>query len=238
MITAAPFNINNPKKSTKRQTPHDLHNQTSICLPKSNRINANQSINMSMNMTRPIIDENIKLGYTDNTVQLTIQVDFKDHALSIATACHQARPIYDLKKDIFKKIGKQFPYTIDEMISNSYLILNGAQRIENDLLSLKTHGITNDNNLKNLALIIDMLYFPLENQIGSGQKMSQNDGSKPYIPLLQKVLAGNYHTSPHVEELMNMTEDQLKNIDNFTVFNDDGSIEFIGITDVTYVNID
>lgn len=56
--------------------------------------------------------------------------------------------------------------------------------------------------------------------------------------LLPKLTTTGYSLEPSMQELARMTTDQLKNVEKFTVKNQHGKIEFIGLTNVTSLNID
>ena len=54
-------------------------------------------------------------------------------------------------------------------------------------------------------------------------------------PILTKEL---YHTEPPLEELHSMTDHELSAVRGFKVYNQFGSIEWIGLADLTGVNLD
>jgi hypothetical protein len=56
-----------------------------------------------------------------------------------------------------------------------------------------------------------------------------------YKPILTK---SGYITEPSFEELIRMKKQELERVENFSISNEYGRIEFPGFTDLTYVNID
>lgn len=64
---------------------------------------------------------------------------------------------------------------------------------------------------------------------------SRDGRGQSYMPRLTKP---GYSTSPSMDDLMSMTEDQLKQVDNFTVSSPYGKIDFMEPTDVTFQDLD
>ena len=56
-----------------------------------------------------------------------------------------------------------------------------------------------------------------------------------FQPVLTKE---NYFTLPDFDVLMKMSLNELEKVENFSIFNEYGKIEFQGFTDLTYVNLD
>lgn len=74
-----------------------------------------------------------------------------------------------------------------------------------------------------------------ENQSQNNPEEEEEEKEKDYHPILTKP---GYHTQPKMSELAKYSFETLMEIDNFCVFNEDGMVEFEGLTDLTYVNLD
>ena len=125
------------------------------------------------------------------------------------------------KDDILGKIVnfvyKNFQIEKNQM--RDIKLLYGGQELDNCYL-LSDYGIQEGDT------IIANLDF--EN------KMKLNLPNKTILPLKSK----KFKTKPNYEKLCRMTEQQLSEIENFKIFNEFGSICFLGKTNVTNLDID
>jgi hypothetical protein len=81
----------------------------------------------------------------------------------------------------------------------------------------------------------------INNSTSKNSQMSENNANAnnslnntDFLPYMTK----NYHTQPDYNLLRTMTQDQLKKISNFKVWNGNGSIEYLEDVDLTKVNLD
>ena len=58
------------------------------------------------------------------------------------------------------------------------------------------------------------------------------------IEVVPKLRRADYETEPPLVQLMRMTEEELENVENFTVKNRHGKITFEGKTDVRMLDLD
>lgn len=59
--------------------------------------------------------------------------------------------------------------------------------------------------------------------------------NQSYLPILTKK---DYCTIPRFSELSKYNEEALQKVDGFTIYNQNGMIEFEDLTDLTYQNLD
>jgi hypothetical protein len=58
------------------------------------------------------------------------------------------------------------------------------------------------------------------------------------IEMLPNLTKAGYETTPSMKEICRMTVEELRNVENFSIFNEHGKIEFKGTTDLTKLNLD
>jgi len=63
------------------------------------------------------------------------------------------------------------------------------------------------------------------------------DNDQASEELLPKAPKEGYQTSPSMEQLLKMSVKELESVEKFTVFNEFGSVEWVGKTDVTRVDL-
>lgn len=133
-------------------------------------------------------------------------------------------------------------YPEEKIISNSELRVNNVtvdgstklkdiENIESSkiifVINLSINGVYQKSSKKTVTLNEDdaMLSF--------GKR-------KPVVnaALVPKFTKKNYVIHPPIMKLARMSEEELKNVENFTVSNEHGKIEWLGVTDLTCVDID
>lgn len=72
-----------------------------------------------------------------------------------------------------------------------------------------------------------------EHQEDKEDQDNDNDKDKSYIPIITTL-----STHPSIDEIQSMTKKQLRSLNNFSVYNENGKINFINPVDITYLNID
>lgn len=81
----------------------------------------------------------------------------------------------------------------------------------------------------------DKNHEKIEEQKKENQEINPNVISKEFLPKLTKE---NYVTIPNFPDLLSLDEESLKNIENFSIMNEHGRIDWEGFTDITYQDLD
>ena len=141
-------------------------------------------------------------------------------------------------------IGMPFYSTVDLMIDN---IPDQSQEQK----TIMKNNIVRDNYLQRLRLkdMIDKKIGEVVMDVPVSLKKEDVEGNihqsrhrkaerprlAPFIPVLTKM---GYFTEPEYHLICKMNERQLSSLDKFAIYNDYGRIEFIGLSDISYINLD
>jgi len=96
-------------------------------------------------------------------------------------------------------------------------------------------GLVNEENFDEFAQNNEEIYIPknLDNEENAENGVKEEE--EDFHPILTKP---GYFTVPKISELAKYSYETLREIESFCIFNDEGMIEFEGLTDVTFVNMD
>lgn len=102
-----------------------------------------------------------------------------------------------------------------------------------DLLENIKNGIINEANFEDFDN--DDIYMPYNNDEKYTENELNNEEENDFYPKLTKE---GYFTIPDMKDLLNYAFESLTEIENFTIYNEYGKIEFDDFTDITFLNLD
>ena len=127
---------------------------------------------------------------------------------------------------------------LDLLIKYKEILKNGQKLRE---VTFDAYFIPDSNNVKKIETVLENKNSELSQLISSSvlnrgnntQSVSNNSNQSP-TPSLSK----NYTTFPSMDELKNMTKEELKAVNTLTVKNSNGEVYYDCLMDLTYVNLD
>ena len=148
---------------------------------------------------------------------------------------HKSRDVSDLYSRAKSWMVDEFDFRPD--LGQEFVLLYKNKRIDKNV-TLKAAGLETDSKV--FVQIIDDDYDQVEEDLTTGQDQSAPkaaSGSQPDHNQYPKPPKKDYKVEPSMEKLLSMTIDELKAVDDLTVSNEFGSVQFLGPTDVTNVDL-
>ena len=186
-----------------------------------------------------ILNATIEKG--NKIVSLNVNVDFIDeHFVVEDLKINKSRTVDEFKSFVIKRIPKS-GYTSEHLFKKGIMIFN-------DTL---TNGSKKLRDVKDIETANVILRFDLcinDKLSKHSKKTIEEVDDDDFTPEIKEKLCNEkilpqfskmgYEIYPPMTKLARMSEDELRNVENFTVSNDYGKIEWVGPTDLTEVNID
>lgn len=186
-------------------------------------------------LKKEYIDDNISNNFN------FVKIIFKSNIYSIEFEREISLNLY------FKELKEN----LSELIIENYKLYNNFDLMyENKFVNDndKVHNISNRENV--IIDIIFHLFKKEQNKLIIDNKVSQKikkqtienikiknreKVNKKELPILEKE---GYLTIPTIPDLYNMSDDEIENVNNFTIYNNYGSILFPGKTNLKNLNLD
>ena len=141
--------------------------------------------------------------------------------------------IKELKQQIIDNLIQIYPIFINLNPSSFFLLLKNFELIENN--KLEDYNIKNGDKIY-IILIDNRIIENINNQKPHNNVIFYNQLASLFqIPKLTKK---GYKTNPPYYLFYRMTFDELRNVENFSIENENGKIEFKSKVNLTYLNLD
>lgn len=165
-----------------------------------------------------------------NSIQLNIVVAIDNQESTITAKASKGQTLSSLKEQVLKSLNKI--YAID--LTKKYRFLNREQ-VLNDSWTVEESKLKSESRIR---LVMDQEEEEVEIESESDSEETEEPKLKLAAPeLVPKPPKEGYRISPDFTSLCRMSEEQLRNVEDFCVENENGKIEFKGKVDLTGENL-
>eukprot|EP00826_Nyctotherus_ovalis_P047405 TRINITY_DN5446_c0_g8_i1.p1 TRINITY_DN5446_c0_g8~~TRINITY_DN5446_c0_g8_i1.p1 ORF type:complete len:847 (-),score=191.30 TRINITY_DN5446_c0_g8_i1:125-2665(-) len=167
---------------------------------------------------------------SQNSILLNIAITIDNQESVITATASKSQTLSSLKEKVLKNLNKI--YVIDQ--TKKYRFLNKEQ-VLNDSYTVEEAKLKNESRIR---LVMDQEEEEVEIESESDSEEIEEPILKLAAPeLIPKPPKEGYRISPEFALLCRMTEEQLRNVKDFSIENENGRIEFKGKVDLTGENL-
>ena len=166
------------------------------------------------------------MNVSNNKIYLTIQAEINDITKNFHLLIAKSTKIINLKTHI---LSSKLDFS-DEL---SQSLLPQCYVIYNSMILINYETLEERNVLDEDILIFRIGKSGLD-MLDIIRKKCKIENPVNFAPIFNK---RKYFTSPPFEDIRNYSIYEVENVENFSVYNEFGKIEFLGKTDLSYLNL-
>ena len=198
------------------------------CLPITERVKGLSSRNKPMRLAEVADPEE-----ADEAIELTIKLQ-QPVKLSFTLVANKLTTLRKLKLHISEKLKENEDHLFKQIRPGRFFLMKNSTVIQGDDLELQTLGIEDKDTFYLIVREEDKLEVtvPTEKQAVQKRNIFVDEEQLPIL------VRPGYKMIPDFVQMCRMQSEDLKSIQNFTIYNDYGKMVFPGFTDVTNMNLD